>query len=172
MKSVGYFAPMDEPLSKNTFIYILEFPSRDAAEILGRFPRRSGMAEGAEGIRGERRAGGQRRIDLRESDQFSKTKKIAFPAQRDRDDEGNIFQSIGGLRGRCRPGACPTKDTTGVERHFGRCGRPGLRGLIAVRIRDSDAHNAIAVRSCFESRTTHSLCASAAHDLRGVSRGI
>jgi hypothetical protein len=32
MKSVGYFAPMDEPLAKNTFIYILEFPSRDAAK--------------------------------------------------------------------------------------------------------------------------------------------
>ena len=32
MKSVGYFAPMDDPLAKNTFIYILEFPSRDAAK--------------------------------------------------------------------------------------------------------------------------------------------
>ena len=32
MKSVGYWAPMDEPLSKNTFIYILEFPNRDAAK--------------------------------------------------------------------------------------------------------------------------------------------
>ena len=32
MKSVGYWAPMDEPLSKNTFIYILEFSSRDAAK--------------------------------------------------------------------------------------------------------------------------------------------
>ncbi len=32
MKSVGYFAPTDEPLSKNTLIYILEFPSRDAAK--------------------------------------------------------------------------------------------------------------------------------------------
>ncbi len=32
MTSVGYFAPMDEPLSKNTLIYILEFPSRDAAK--------------------------------------------------------------------------------------------------------------------------------------------
>jgi NIPSNAP len=32
MKSVGYFAPSDEPLSKNTLIYILEFPSRDAAK--------------------------------------------------------------------------------------------------------------------------------------------
>lgn len=31
MTSVGYFAPSDEPLSKNTLIYILEFPSRDAA---------------------------------------------------------------------------------------------------------------------------------------------
>ena len=32
MKSVGYFAPQDDPLSKNTFLYILEFPSRDAAK--------------------------------------------------------------------------------------------------------------------------------------------
>ena len=32
MKSVGYWAPLDEPLSKNTFLYILEFPSRDAAK--------------------------------------------------------------------------------------------------------------------------------------------
>jgi hypothetical protein len=32
MKSVGYFAPEDDPLSKNTFLYILEFPSRDAAK--------------------------------------------------------------------------------------------------------------------------------------------
>jgi hypothetical protein len=32
MKSVAYFAPTDDPLSKNTFIYILEFPSRDAAK--------------------------------------------------------------------------------------------------------------------------------------------
>ena len=32
MKSVGYFAPMDEPVSKNTLIYILEFDSRDAAK--------------------------------------------------------------------------------------------------------------------------------------------
>jgi len=32
MKSVGYFAPMDDPLAKNTFIYILEFPSREAAK--------------------------------------------------------------------------------------------------------------------------------------------
>jgi hypothetical protein len=32
MKSVGYFAPQDNPLSKNTFLYILEFPSRDAAK--------------------------------------------------------------------------------------------------------------------------------------------
>jgi hypothetical protein len=32
MTSVGYFAPSDEPLSKNTLIYILEFPSRDAAK--------------------------------------------------------------------------------------------------------------------------------------------
>lgn len=31
MSAVGYFAPMDEPLASNTFIYILEFPSRDAA---------------------------------------------------------------------------------------------------------------------------------------------
>jgi NIPSNAP len=32
MTSVGYFAPSDEPLSKNTLIYILSFPSRDAAK--------------------------------------------------------------------------------------------------------------------------------------------
>jgi len=32
MKSVAYFAPLDEPLSKNTLIYILEFPSREAAK--------------------------------------------------------------------------------------------------------------------------------------------
>lgn len=32
LTSVGYFAPMDEPLSKNTFMYILSFPSRDAAK--------------------------------------------------------------------------------------------------------------------------------------------
>jgi hypothetical protein len=32
MTSVGYFAPSDEPLSKNTLIYILKFPSRDAAK--------------------------------------------------------------------------------------------------------------------------------------------
>ena len=32
MTSVGYFAPSDEPLSKNTLIYVLSFPSRDAAK--------------------------------------------------------------------------------------------------------------------------------------------
>jgi hypothetical protein len=32
MTSIGYFAPTDEPLSKNTLIYILSFPSRDAAK--------------------------------------------------------------------------------------------------------------------------------------------
>ncbi len=32
MTSIGYFAPMDEPLSKNTLIYILSFPNRDAAK--------------------------------------------------------------------------------------------------------------------------------------------
>ena len=32
LTSVGYFAPEDEPLSKNTFMYILSFPSRDAAK--------------------------------------------------------------------------------------------------------------------------------------------
>lgn len=31
LTSVGYFAPMDEPLASNTFIYILSFPNRDAA---------------------------------------------------------------------------------------------------------------------------------------------
>jgi hypothetical protein len=32
MTSVGYFAPTDEPVSKNTLIYILAFPNRDAAK--------------------------------------------------------------------------------------------------------------------------------------------
>jgi hypothetical protein len=32
MTSVGYFAPSDDPLSKNTLVYILSFPSRDAAK--------------------------------------------------------------------------------------------------------------------------------------------
>ncbi len=32
MKSVGYFAPSDDPFSKNTLLYILEFPSREAAK--------------------------------------------------------------------------------------------------------------------------------------------
>jgi hypothetical protein len=32
MTSVAYFAPTDEPLSKNTLVYILSFPSRDAAK--------------------------------------------------------------------------------------------------------------------------------------------
>jgi len=32
MTSVGYFAPTDEPLSKNTLIYVLSFPSREAAK--------------------------------------------------------------------------------------------------------------------------------------------
>jgi NIPSNAP protein len=32
MTSVGYFAPLDEPLAKNTLIYVLAFPSRDAAK--------------------------------------------------------------------------------------------------------------------------------------------
>jgi hypothetical protein len=32
MTSVGYFAPTDEPLSKNTLIYILSFPNREAAK--------------------------------------------------------------------------------------------------------------------------------------------
>ena len=31
MHSVGYFAPTDEPLSKNTLVYILSFPNREAA---------------------------------------------------------------------------------------------------------------------------------------------
>src|SRR5579871_6106552 len=31
MTSVAYFAPTDEPLSKNTLTYILSFPSREAA---------------------------------------------------------------------------------------------------------------------------------------------
>jgi len=32
MTNVAYFSPADEPLSKNTLIYILSFPSRDAAK--------------------------------------------------------------------------------------------------------------------------------------------
>ncbi len=32
MTSVAYFSPLDEPLSKNTLIYILAFPSREAAK--------------------------------------------------------------------------------------------------------------------------------------------
>jgi hypothetical protein len=32
MTSLGYFAPTDEPLSKNTLIYVLAFPSREAAK--------------------------------------------------------------------------------------------------------------------------------------------
>jgi len=32
MTSVGYFAPTDEPLSKNTLIYVLSFPNREAAK--------------------------------------------------------------------------------------------------------------------------------------------
>jgi hypothetical protein len=32
MNNVAYFAPSDEPLSKNTLIYVLSFPSRDAAK--------------------------------------------------------------------------------------------------------------------------------------------
>jgi hypothetical protein len=32
MTSVGYFSPSDEPLSKNTLIYVLAFPSREAAK--------------------------------------------------------------------------------------------------------------------------------------------
>jgi len=32
MASVGYFAPQDDPLSKDTLIYVLAFPSRDAAK--------------------------------------------------------------------------------------------------------------------------------------------
>jgi hypothetical protein len=31
MTSVAYFAPTDEPLSKNTLTYILAFPNREAA---------------------------------------------------------------------------------------------------------------------------------------------
>jgi NIPSNAP len=32
MHSVAYFKPQDDPLSQNTLIYILSFPSRDAAK--------------------------------------------------------------------------------------------------------------------------------------------
>jgi hypothetical protein len=32
MTSVGYFSPTDDPLAKNTLMYILEFPSREAAK--------------------------------------------------------------------------------------------------------------------------------------------
>ena len=31
MTAVGYWAPLDEPASKNAFVYLLAFPSRDAA---------------------------------------------------------------------------------------------------------------------------------------------
>jgi hypothetical protein len=34
MKTIGYFTPTDEPLSKNTLIYILRFESREAARRL------------------------------------------------------------------------------------------------------------------------------------------
>ena len=29
---MGYFAPTDEPLAKNTLVYILAYPSREAAK--------------------------------------------------------------------------------------------------------------------------------------------
>jgi hypothetical protein len=32
MTSVGYFAPTDDPMAKNTLVYVLAFPSRDAAK--------------------------------------------------------------------------------------------------------------------------------------------
>ena len=32
MTSIGYFAPTDDPLAKNTLIYVLAFPSREAAK--------------------------------------------------------------------------------------------------------------------------------------------
>jgi hypothetical protein len=32
MTNIGYFAPTDEPISKNTLIYVLAFPSREAAK--------------------------------------------------------------------------------------------------------------------------------------------
>jgi hypothetical protein len=32
MKSISYWSPMDEPLSKNTLIYVLAFPNREAAK--------------------------------------------------------------------------------------------------------------------------------------------
>ena len=32
MKSVGYWTPQDAPASQNTFIYVLEHPSREAAK--------------------------------------------------------------------------------------------------------------------------------------------
>jgi hypothetical protein len=32
MTSIVYFSPLDEPLSKNTLIYVLAFPNRDAAK--------------------------------------------------------------------------------------------------------------------------------------------
>ena len=31
MKAIGYWAPVDEPASKNTFVYLLTFPSKAAA---------------------------------------------------------------------------------------------------------------------------------------------
>lgn len=32
MTSVAYFAPTDDPLAKNTLVYVLSFPSREAAK--------------------------------------------------------------------------------------------------------------------------------------------
>jgi len=32
MTNIGYWIPKDEPLSKNTLIYVLAYPSRDAAK--------------------------------------------------------------------------------------------------------------------------------------------
>ena len=32
LTSIGYWLPTDDPLSKNTFVYMLAFPNRDAAK--------------------------------------------------------------------------------------------------------------------------------------------
>jgi hypothetical protein len=58
MKSIGYWLPEDAPSSQNLFIYILKHPSRQDGEELGRFPSRSGMAEGEGRIGSARATGG------------------------------------------------------------------------------------------------------------------
>ena len=46
MTNVGYWKPLDEPLSKNTLIYILSHSrSRSGKEGMGRISQRSGMGK-------------------------------------------------------------------------------------------------------------------------------